>query len=77
MTVVRYEYAGRWLFQELPTRNARKGIPLAAQKVHQSLPFRPIRMERDVHSVAMIEAPAIMDCALAKNRNRQLLFERS
>ena len=44
---------------------------IGAQEAQQRLSLRAIRMERNVHRIAMIEPPAIVNGALAKNRNRQ------
>ena len=52
-----------------------KRNPIRAQEAKQRLTFRAVRMERNVHRVAMIETPAIVNGALTKHRNRQLLLE--
>ena len=46
------------------------------QKVEQSLSLWTIRMKLDVHRVAMIQSPTIMNGALAEDSYRQLLMKR-
>jgi hypothetical protein len=46
------------------------------QKIQQRLAFGGVRMKRNVHRVAMVQPPAIVNRALAEDSDRQLAFER-
>ena len=58
-------------FTKRQERNA-----IGAQEAQQGLPLRSIRMKGDVHRVAMIKVPAIVNSALAKNSNWQRPLKR-
>src|SRR5437870_9778923 len=46
-----------------------------SQKIYERLALRLIRPQRNVHRVAMIQSPLIVNRALSKHRNRQRSFE--
>ena len=46
-----------------------------SQKIYERLAFRLIRPQRNVHRVAMIQSPLIMDRALAEHGDRQRPLE--
>src|SRR4051812_22885440 len=47
-----------------------------SQKLYERLALRLIRSQLNVHRVAMIQSPLIMDRALAEHRNWQWMLER-
>src|SRR5438067_11044489 len=53
----------------------RKWNAVLSQKIYKRLAFRLIRPQRNVHRVAMIQSPLIVNCALSKHRDRQRSFE--
>src|SRR5882762_9868996 len=54
---------------------SRKRNAIAAQVFHQRLPFRPVRIQRDVHRVTMVEMPLVVNRALSEHGDRQWPFE--
>ena len=48
----------------------REGNPVAAQEVNQRLAFGPIRIQREVHRIAMIEMPLVVNRALSEYGDR-------
>ena len=53
----------------------REGNAISAQEFHQRLAFRAIGIQRDVHSIVVVEPPAIVNRSLAKHRDGQLPAE--
>src|SRR5690348_17206979 len=49
---------------------------VALQEIQQRLAFGAVRMKLNVHRVVMVQAPAIVNRALAENSNRQLAMKR-
>src|SRR5689334_10361937 len=49
---------------------------VAFEKVQQRLAFGTVGMKLNVHRVVMVEAPAIVNRALAEDGNRQLMMKR-
>src|SRR5690242_21800383 len=49
---------------------------VALEEIQQRLAFGTVRMKRDVHRVAMVQPPAIVNRALPEDRNRQLSMKR-
>ena len=47
-----------------------------SQKIYERLAFRLIRPQLNVHRVAMIQSPLVMDRALAEHRYGQRMLER-
>ena len=47
----------------------RKGDAVVLEKIHQSLAFRSIRIQRDIHGIVMIQSPLVMNRPLAKYRD--------
>ena len=55
-------------------RRIRNSVSL--EKIQQRLTFGAIRMKLYVHRVAMVEAPAFVNRALAEDGDREFVFER-
>src|SRR5690349_17239854 len=53
-----------------------KGNSIAFEKIQQRLAFGTVRVKRDVHRVAVVQPPAIVNRALAEDGNRQLVMKR-
>ena len=49
---------------------------VSLQKVQQALAFWTVRMKRNIHCVAMVQAPAIVNGALTKHGDWQFLAKR-
>src|SRR5690349_15806435 len=49
---------------------------VALEKIQEGLAFGAVRVKRDVHRVVMVQAPAVVNRALAEDRNRQLSMKR-
>src|SRR5882672_12416385 len=58
----------------LTKREKRNAV--GAQETEQRLSLRAVGMKRHIHRVVMIEAPAIVNRALAKDSDRQRLLKR-
>src|SRR5687767_11246683 len=61
------------------TRNRRTKSEIrdavSLQVIQQRLAFGAVRMKRDVHGVAMVQPPAVMNSALAEDGDRKFLAE--
>ena len=67
-----------WTSSRARNRRAKRRIrnAVALEKIQERQAFGTIRMKRNVHRVAVVQPPAIMYCALAKNGNRQVVMKR-
>src|ERR1051326_285837 len=49
--------------------------PVLLQKVQQRAAFGAVRMKLNIHSVAMVQVPAVVNRSLSKDCNRKLFME--
>src|SRR4026207_1803087 len=66
-----------WTSRRAGDRRSESRIRNSVQlkKIQERLPFLAVGMKRDIHRIAMIQSPSLVNRALSKNGDRQFALE--